>query len=139
MENLGEFIVENWVLATLFVVLASLVMSGSLNSKLAGMTSLSAAEAVQMVNQQNGVFLDIREVSEFKKEHIADSTNMPLSKLADESSKLKDQAQAIILVCASGQRTSAAAKQLRKQGFSNIYALKGGLNTWKDAKLPLFS
>ncbi|NQY27272.1 MAG: rhodanese-like domain-containing protein [Piscirickettsiaceae bacterium] len=139
MENLGEFIVNHWVLATLFVVLTSLVMSGSLNSKLAGMTAIDAAEAVQIINQQNGLFLDIREVSEFAKEHIADSKNIPLSKLADESSTLKDQAQAIILVCASGQRTSAAAKQLRKQGFSNIYALKGGLNTWKEAKLPLFS
>ena len=139
MENLGEFIVNHWVLVTLFVVLASLVMSGSLNSKIAGMTSIGAAEAVRIVNQQNGVFLDIREVSEFAKEHIADSKNMPLSKLADESSALKDQEQALILVCASGQRTGSAAKQLRKQGFSNIYALKGGLNTWKEAKLPLFN
>ena len=139
MENLGEFIVNHWVLTTLFVVLASLVMSGSLNSKIAGMTSIGTAEAVRIVNQQKGLFLDIREVSEFTKEHIADSKNMPLSKLADESAVLKDQEQALILICASGQRTGSAAKQLRKQGFSNIYALKGGLNTWKEAKLPLFS
>lgn len=139
MENLGEFIVNHWVLATLFVVLVSLVMSGTLSSKISGMTSIGAAEAVRIANQQNGLFLDIREVSEFEKEHIADSTNMPLSKMADESSQLKDQSQAIILVCASGQRTNAAAKQLRNKGFSNIYALKGGLNTWKEAKLPLFS
>lgn len=139
MENLGEFIVNHWVLVTLFVVLSSLVMSGSLNSKISGVTAIGASEAVRIANQQKGVFLDIREVSEFDKEHIADSINMPLSKVADESDALKDQAQAIILVCASGQRTGSAAKQLRNKGFSNIYSLKGGLNTWKEAKLPLFS
>ena len=98
-----------------------------------------AAKAIQLVNQQKGLFLDIREVSEFTKEHIAESMNMPLSTLAEELSKLKDLSQPIILVCASGQRTSSAAKLLRSKGFSDIYALQGGLNTWKEAKLPLFS
>ena len=139
MENLGEFIVNHWVLVTLFVVLSSLVMSGSLNSKLSGINPVGVTKAIQMVNQQKGLFLDIREASEFTKEHIAESMNMPLSTLAEEVSKLKDLSQPIILVCASGQRTSSAAKQLRSKGFSDIYALQGGLNTWKEAKLPLFS
>jgi len=52
---------------------------------------------------------------------------------------LKDPAQPIILICASGQRARTAGKQLHGHGYSNLYVLNGGLNAWKDAKLPLFS
>tara|TARA_R110001583_G_scaffold183598_1_gene342280 strand:- start:13287 stop:13706 length:420 start_codon:yes stop_codon:yes gene_type:complete len=139
MENVGSFIVNHWLLVTIFVVLVALILSDAVNRKISGINPLGTAEAIQIVNQRDGVFLDIREGAEFKKEHIAESMSLPLSTLETNISKLKDPAQAIILICASGQRSRAAAKQLRSHGFSNIYVLTGGLNAWKDAKLPLFS
>lgn len=139
MENLGEFIVNHWILVTLFVLLLAMIMSDSLNRKLSGISPVNTAQAIQIVNQQKGQFLDIREAAEFKKEHIADSLSMPLSTLADNLAKLKKKDQPLVLVCASGQRTRAAAKQLHSEGFSEIHVLSGGLNAWKEAKLPLFS
>ena len=139
MENLGEFIVNHWILVTLFVVLASLVMSGSLNSKLSGVNPVGANRAVQIVNQQKGLFLDVREPDEFAKDAIADSMSMPLSTLADNMVKLKKTDQAIVLICASGQRAKTASKQLKNKGYSDVYVLTGGLNAWREAKLPLFS
>lgn len=139
MENIGEFIVNHWILVTIFVVLAWMVLSDQLNSKISGVSPVGTMQAIQIVNQRNGLFLDIREEAEFTKEHIAESTNLPLSKLAENIATIKDQSQPVILVCASGQRARSAVKQLRSHGFSEIYVLNGGLNTWKDAKLPLFS
>ncbi len=139
MEHLGEFLVNHWILATLFVVLSSILMSDSLNQKISGMTPVSTAQAVQLVNQQKGLFLDIREKDEFSKEHIAESTSMPLSTLADNLGTLKNKSQPIIIVCASGQRSRSAAKQLSNSEFTDVYVLTGGLNSWKEAKLPLFS
>ncbi len=139
MENVGSFIVNHWILVTLFIILAAMILSDSLNQKISGISPLSTAQAIQIVNQQNGLFLDIREVAEFKKEHIAESMSLPLSTLAANIAKLNDPTQPIILICVSGQRSRTAAKQLRSNGFSDIYVLSGGLNAWKDAKLPLFS
>ncbi|MBL1319670.1 MAG: rhodanese-like domain-containing protein [Methylophaga sp.] len=139
MENLGEFLVNHWVLATLFVVLSSILMSDSLNQRISGMTPITTAQAVQLVNQQKGLFLDIREKDEFSKAHIAESTSMPLSTLSDNLGSLKNKTQPIIIICASGQRSRAAAKQLSKNEFTEVYVLTGGLNSWKEAKLPLFS
>jgi rhodanese-related sulfurtransferase len=138
MEHIGEFITNHLILASAFVVLAYLVLSDSLHRKLSGIKPVGTARAIQIVNQQNGIFVDIREPAEFAKEHIADSVSLPLSKLADDAS-LKDSAQAIVLICASGQRSRTAAKQLKSKGFTDVYVLTGGLNTWKEAKLPLFS
>lgn len=139
MENVGSFIVNHWLLVTLFVVLVVLILSDALSRKISGVNPVGTAEAIQIVNQRDGIFLDIREPAEFKKEHIAESMSLPLSTLEANIAKLKNPAQPIILVCASGQRARTAAKQLRGKGFSDIYVLTGGLNAWKDGKLPLFS
>jgi len=137
MENLGEFIVNHWLLVSAFVVLAFLVLSEQLNRKLSGVRPVGASEAIRIVNQQKGVFLDVREPSEFSKESIAESVNMPLAKLTEDA-RLKDLAQAVVIICASGQRSRGAAKTLSTKGFSEVYVLSGGLNSWKEAKLPLF-
>ena len=138
MQHLGEFIVNHWILVSLFVVLFWLVFSDSLNRKLSGLKPVGTTQAVQLVNQQKGLFVDIREKAEFEKEHIADSINIPLSSLADDLGKLKKPEQPLVVVCASGQRARSAAKQLKGKGFSEVYLLSGGLNAWKEAKLPLF-
>ncbi len=139
MENLGEFIVNHWILVTAFVVLAWLVFSDSINRKLSGLQMLGPNQAVRLVNQHKGSFVDVRDKAEFEKEHIADSINLPLSELTDKAGELKNKAQPVVIVCASGQRSRSAVKQLRRQGFEQVYVLSGGLHAWKEAKLPLFS
>ncbi|MDF1588203.1 MAG: rhodanese-like domain-containing protein [Gammaproteobacteria bacterium] len=139
MENIGEFILNHWVLSSLFVVLAWLVLSDSLHRKLSGIAVVGVTDAVKLVNQNNGLFLDVREQSEFDKEHIADSKHIPGSQLSEKAEIFKDKQQPLILVCANGQRSKTAAKELKKAGFTDVYVLTGGLNSWKEAKLPLFS
>jgi rhodanese-related sulfurtransferase len=139
MEHLGEFILNHWILSSLFVVLSYLVFSDSLNRKLSGLQPVNVAQAVQLVNQHKGAFVDIREASEFEAGHIAESIHIPLQDLEANLSKLKRTDQALVLVCASGQRARAAGKALKKQGYSQLYILSGGLNSWKEAKLPLFT
>lgn len=139
MENVGEFIVNHWILVSAFVVLAWLVFSDSINRKLSGLQSLGATQAVRLVNQNKGKFVDVRDPSEYEREHIADSLNLPLSQLAEDAKQIKDKSQPLVIVCASGQRARSAAKKLRGEGFEQVYVLTGGLHAWKEAKLPLFS
>jgi rhodanese-related sulfurtransferase len=40
----------------------------------------------------------------------------------------------IILICHSGSRTQAAARQLSNNGFTNVYMIEGGMNTWSAIK-----
>jgi rhodanese-related sulfurtransferase len=139
MENLGEFILNHWVLSSLFVVFAWLVLSDSLHRRLSGLNVVSVSDAVKLVNQNNGLFLDVRDKSEFKSGHIADSINIPTSDLSNNLEKLNDKTRSIIVVCASGQRAKTAAKTLKEAGFSNVSVLTGGIFAWKEAKLPLFN
>ena len=139
MENLGEFIVNHWVLSTAFVILLWLVFSDAVLRRFSGVQQVDVNQAVRLSNQLKGRFVDVREADEFNKAHIADAINIPVAQLADNVSvKLKDKSRPVILVCASGQRAKNAAKPFRQQGFEQVYVLSGGLHAWKEAKLPLF-
>lgn len=45
-----------------------------------------------------------------------------------------DKKKSYILICRSGARSTNAAKYMIAQGFTKIYELKGGLNSWKQSK-----
>ena len=139
MENFGEFVVNHWVLWTLFFGLFALIIGSTISAGLSGGIRVNTTEAIQIVNHQKGFFIDIRTKVAFDKEHIADSLNMPLSTFTDGSATLRDKSKPAIIVPIMGQGTTAVVKQLQALGVAEIYILKGGLNTWKEARLPLFS
>lgn len=139
MENLGEFIINHWILSSLFVILLYLVFSDTLNRRLSGLQPINVSEAVNLVNQQKGCFIDVREEEAFAKAHIVDAINIPHSQLDEDfSKKLKKMDQPLVVVCDSGQKSRAAAKKLKTKGYTNVFILSGGLHAWRDAKLPLF-
>jgi rhodanese-related sulfurtransferase len=43
----------------------------------------------------------------------------------------------VVLVCASGARSSRAVGLLRKAGYENVRSLAGGLAAWREANLPV--
>jgi rhodanese-related sulfurtransferase len=44
-----------------------------------------------------------------------------------------------VAVCDSGITSSKAVNTLRKAGFESVYNLKGGMNAWGQAGLPVVS
>lgn len=139
MENFGEFVVNHWILWTLFFGLLAFLIGSTISSNMGGAIGVNTAQAVQIVNQKKGVFLDTRDKAAFDKEHIADSINMPLSGFTAGTASMKETSKPVIVVPAMGQSTSVVVKQLQTDGVSDIYILKGGLNSWKESKLPLFN
>lgn len=60
-----------------------------------------------------------------------DKTNSSLNKYpADKSSK-------IVLYCRSGRMSDIAARELVRQGYTNVFTLDGGMNDWEKQGLPL--
>jgi rhodanese-related sulfurtransferase len=64
--------------------------------------------------------------------------NFPKPDLEKDFSKLnKYKNRAIVIVCEGGQKAGEIAVKLKKQNFENVRALSGGLNSWKNANMPL--
>ena len=75
MDLFIEFFIEQWVL--FLALAASFVMLFLHESRKAG-PAATPQQAISLVNSDEGVFLDIRDGSDYKKGHIADSVHIPL-------------------------------------------------------------
>lgn len=97
--------------------------------------SVTAAQAVQLINQHDAIVVDVRAVAAFQAGHIANSRNILLSELDQKADKLpKDKP--IVVACDRGNIAMGAAARLRKAGLERVAVLEGGLNAWVQAGLP---
>jgi rhodanese-related sulfurtransferase len=64
--------------------------------------------------------LDVRTRGEYASGHAKNSINIPLDEL-DKSLQQLDKEQNIIVVCASGMRSSQAVRIMKQNGFTNSY------------------
>ena len=134
-ELIFQFLGEQWVLVVgLMMVLTLLVLH---ETRKAG-PSLSINEAVQLVNSEGGVFLDIRDAADFARGHITDALHIPAAALAGRPAELeKFREKPVVVVCKMGQSSGPATKTLRSQGFSRAQKLAGGMMEWDAQKLPV--
>lgn len=98
--------------------------------------AVSVQDAVQLVNRQQGIFVDIRTPEQFKAGTIPQARNIPRDQLDAKSASLPKE-RPIIIICDSGQQAGQAAGKLRKLGFEGAVSLQGGLRSWTQDGLPL--
>src|SRR5690606_3903888 len=123
MDQFFEFVVNHWILSTLFVVLLVLLLTTE--SRKAG-KSLSNQELVMLLNKDQAVVVDWRDKKEFGEGHITGSINIPFANLKDRAVELqKYKDKQIVLVDKMGQHTGLAGKILRAAGYQDIRRLAG--------------
>ena len=102
----------------------------------AGGPWVNTAEATHLINREDALVVDVREPGEYGAGHILGAKNVPVSRLDDvELVKRKDRP--VIIYCDVGERSSKAMAALKKQGFSRVANLSGGLRAWQQAGLPI--
>ncbi|MBK8727397.1 MAG: rhodanese-like domain-containing protein [Holophagaceae bacterium] len=87
--------------------------------------SLAGLDSLANRNPQR---VDVRTHAEFTRGHGPNTLNIPLDQLLERLQEL-DRARPILLCCATGSRSSAAAALLRQKGFE---AVNGG--SWQRLK-----
>lgn len=99
---------------------------------------LNASTAVQLMNREKAVVVDVCESAEFAAGHIVGAKNIPLGELeAKLPGAVKNKTLPLILVCASGMRSGRAVAIAKKLGYEQAQSLGGGLKAWKEANLPV--
>jgi rhodanese-related sulfurtransferase len=132
-----EFLAQQWL--TVGALLVLVVMLFMHESRRSG-PSVSPQQAINLINKEEGIFLDVRDASEYKQGHIVESINIPVAKLAERMAELeKHKDKPIILVCKMGQHSSTAGKQLKAAGYEHVYKMSGGMMEWGNLQLPTVS
>jgi len=136
--DIAKFITNNWYLFVALGVVVYLLLAGPITQLLYKVRSVGSAQAIQLVNRETGLFLDVCEPQEFKSAHIPHAVNLPLRTLAENLKHIeKYKTKPVIVTCRSGNRSVKGAILLRKQGFANVYSLSGGLMNWERDNLPV--
>jgi len=136
---LGDFLVNNIALVALFLASGVLLAWPEL-SKLAGgaAAALGTLEATRLMNQSNTLVLDIRDGKDFATGHLPKARHIPLKELEQRAAEIqKFKEKPVLVTCRSGNRAGAAARVLKKLGFNQVFQLKGGLQAWEQASLPV--
>jgi glyoxylase-like metal-dependent hydrolase (beta-lactamase superfamily II) len=79
--------------------------------------------------------LDVRTPIEFESEHIDRAALIPLDELESRLAEIPEHAD-VVAVCRTGVRATGAAETLGRAG-RRARVLEGGMNAWRQARLPV--
>lgn len=137
METYLEFAGNHPILVSALLFSFFMVVFSEMRRKSRGLTHVEPQEAVKLINN-DAVVIDIRNPEAFAKGHIVNARNIPLDELDANQEKINRLgSKPILAVCEAGMSSTKAVDALKKQGLESVYGLKGGINAWKDASLPL--
>jgi len=138
LTQISEFAVNNLYLVAAFVVLLALVFFNEMKIATQRFASLTPAAAVQLMNNEDVVVLDVREASETAAGKITKAIQIPVGAVKTRISELdKHKDKTLLVYCKTGARAGAACKELGQNGFDKVYSLSGGLQAWQEAHLPI--
>ena len=117
-------------IATLFMVSCN---NANFKSPKETFTPIEVAEMLK----GNVLMVDVRNANEVAQQayDVKNIINIPLDNLETNMNKIPKDKQ-VILVCQSGNRSGKAYEQLKKEGFTNIANMQGGMKAWIEAGLP---
>lgn len=99
---------------------------------------LTTTLAVQLINREKAVVVDVCEAEEFAAGHVGGAKHIALNQLEERlPAVVKNKTLPLILVCQSGARSGRAVAIAKKLGYEKAQSLAGGLSAWKRANLPV--
>ena len=131
-----KFVIDNWTLIAVALASAGMLFWPVIKGATGG--GLDAAQAVQLINREKAVVIDVCEANEYAAGHVGGAKNIPLNQLEEKlAGVVKNKALPVILVCQSGARSNRAVAIAKKLGYEQAQSLAGGLGAWRSANLPV--
>jgi rhodanese-related sulfurtransferase len=131
-----KFILDNWMLILMALTSGALLLWPAVRGAAGG--SLTPTTAVQLINQEKAVVIDVCEVHEYAAGHVSGAKHIPLAQLASKlPDVVKNKDLPVIFVCQSGMRSSSATRIAKGLGYLKAQSLGGGLSSWRAASLPV--
>ena len=128
--------VENLLFVITAVVSGSLLLWSLVSQR--GVKEIDTRVAVQLINYQEALVLDVRDDSEYAAGHLPNSKHIPSEKIDERWIELqKFKEKPIVVIYRGGIRSNHASLVLKKNGFAQVFNLMGGIDAWKRASLPV--
>jgi len=100
------------------------------------LATTSAAEAANWMQQGRVHVLDVRDEYEWNEKHIPGAVHRYVGHL-EENLPLLPKDSDIVVHCNVGHRSGVAASILKRNGFTHVHNMLGGITAWEKLGLPL--
>ena len=135
MEKFLIFIGENFMAVLLLISLIAILF---FYERKRGGTKVDASELTRLINKEEPYVFDLRSSSEFDSGTISGAINIQVSDLVKGNAQFKAKEEdKIILICKTGSNSNTAASNLKKEGYTNVSVLSGGMMGWVQGGMPL--
>jgi len=124
------------------LALTALVAGGMLLWPLVRRTAggpwVNTTRAIELINREDALVLDVRDAGDYGAGHILGAKHLPLARIDEGAADLaKKKERPLIVYDDGGERSAKAAGALKRQGFTRVACLSGGLDSWRQAGLPV--
>tara|TARA_Y100000815_G_C13121836_1_gene417147 strand:+ start:248 stop:676 length:429 start_codon:yes stop_codon:yes gene_type:complete len=138
MAQYLDFMIQQWMLSGLLLAVLIAIVINELRFKSLMTTALNNQQAIELINHQQAIVIDIREPDLFRQGHLLRAMNLPYQQWQNKKSKLnKFKQKPLIIVCAQGLLSPKVVKELNEDGFESVYRLSGGITSWQQEQYPL--
>ena len=104
----------------------------------AGGPWVNTARAIELINREDALLLDVRDAGEYGAGHILGAKHLPIARIDEGAGDLtKKKERPLIVYCDGGERSGKAVSLLKREGFARVANLSGGLGAWQQAGLPV--
>jgi rhodanese-related sulfurtransferase len=132
-----DFVRNNLLLIVVACVSGAMLL-WPLVRRSAGGPWVTPAQATPLINREDAFVVDVRDPAEYGAGHILGAKSMPVARIEEGTAELaKRKEKPIIVYCEGGERSAKAVAALKKQGFTRVVNLSGGLGAWQQAGLPV--
>lgn len=78
---------------------------------------------------RNGQIIDLRDAADFKSKHVLGARNIPMQYLMQNTSAIRRD-KPVYFVDADNQAAGRVAGKLKKEGYTDVVVLKGGMSKY---------
>ena len=129
-----NFISQNVFLILIAAAAGGLLLWDAIRGR--GGNAIGTLEATQLINQKGAQVADLRDDRDFRAGHLPASKNVLPDRVQTWVASV-ETGKPILLVCDNGLASQKAAAALKAAGRPDVYSLKGGIDAWVQAGIPL--
>jgi rhodanese-related sulfurtransferase len=130
--------IRNNILLIVVALVSGAMLLWPLVRRTTGGPWVTPPQATHLINREDAVVIDVRDTNEFANGHVLGAKNVPLARIEDAGSDLgKRKDRPLILYCDTSSRSGKALSLLKREGFTRVANLSGGIGAWQQAGLPV--
>jgi rhodanese-related sulfurtransferase len=98
--------------------------------------NIDSSQAKALIDKGGVFLLDVRTPDEYQQAHLQGAVLIPVDQVGKRFGEIPKE-RTVLVYCAVGSRSSAAAGILADKGYRNVYNMREGIVGWHRKGFPL--